>query len=51
MANRVIRVTVINRSALVLFVLFSDTVYSRGSVAFYNFSFAKNTALSNLSLP
>ena len=51
MANRVIRVTVIIRSALFLFVLFSDTVYSRGSFVFYKFSFANKTALSNLSLP
>ena len=51
MANRVIRVTVINRSALFLFVLVSDTVYFRGSVGFYKFSLAKNTALSRFSLP
>ena len=51
MANRVIRVTVVNRSALFLFVLVSDTVYFRGSVGFYKFSLAKNTALSSFSLP
>ena len=37
MANRVIRVTVINRSALFLFVLVSDTVCFRGSVDLHKF--------------